>query len=72
MEILRRPVVLIGLGILLGLAAGWILAGPRYQFKSEGIFTVRYDVRTGEVVIYGVTEGKAWRRELTKEADKTP
>jgi hypothetical protein len=59
------------LGLAVSVAGGWIGLGPRYQFKTEGVYTTRGDLRTGEIVIYGLAEGgKAIRREVTKEADK--
>jgi hypothetical protein len=67
----RRTLGVLALGIALGLLAGWIWAAPRYQFTSNGTGVTRGDVRTGEIVIYGLANGKAYRLELTREADKT-
>jgi len=67
----RRTLEVLALGIALGLVAGWIWAAPRYQFTSNGAEVTRGDVRTGDIVIYGVANGRAYRLELTREADKT-
>ena len=67
----RRTLGVLALGIALGLMAGWIWATPRYQFSTTLVYTTRGDLRTGEIVIYGIAEGVAFRRDLTKEADKT-
>jgi len=67
----RRALLALGLGLVLGLVAGWWVA-PRYQFKTEGVCTTRVDLWTGEIVVYGIVEGVAVKRELTKEADKKP
>ena len=67
----RRTLEVLALGIALGLVAGWIWAAPRYQFTLNGAEVTRADVRTGEIVIYGFANGKAYRLELTREADKT-
>ena len=67
----RRTLGVLALGIALGLVAGWIREAPRYQFTSNGAEVTRGDLRTGEIVIYGFANGKAYRLELTREADKT-
>jgi hypothetical protein len=67
----RRTLGVLALGIALGLVAGWIWAAPRYQFTSNETGVTRGDVRTGEIVIYGFANEKAYRLELTREADKT-
>ena len=67
----RRTLGVLALGIALGLMAGWIWATPRYQFSANGAEVTRGDLRTGEIVIYGLANGKSYRLELTKEGDKT-
>ena len=67
----RRTLGVLALGIALGLLAGWIWATPRYQFTTNETGVTRGDLRTGEIVIYGLANGKSYRLELTKEADKT-
>ena len=67
----RRTLGVMALGIAHGLMAGWIWEAPRYQFTTNETGVTRGDVRTGEIVIYGLANGKSYRMELTKEADNT-